>query len=75
MIYTHISHTYFGKENMSWCNKQVVGFAFISLDHAAYNAIKGGSLIVCTKCVEAARSALEWTKLEIHPAFTKIIGE
>lgn len=74
----HIMHTHHGEEARSWCgeqNEMQMTWGFISLDHAAYNAIRGGRLLACPECVRAAVSALSWTTAQRHPEFLEVISE
>ena len=54
----HIAHTHKEKEGTSWCGEGIYEFAFVSIDHAVYNAQNKGHLIACEKCVAAITGVL-----------------
>lgn len=54
----HIRHTHAELPGKGWCGAYIVGFAFVSLDHAAYNNLNGDRLVPCKSCVRAAVYAL-----------------
>lgn len=48
-----IKHTHANMKN-SWCNRRLFAeFAFVDIDHAAYNALSKGRLVACPECVSA----------------------
>jgi hypothetical protein len=54
-----IRHTHADKRQMTWCGLPVsYDFVFESIDHAAYNSLDEGRLLICPKCSEAIREAI-----------------
>lgn len=48
---TCVAHTHAHKKNESWCGRFVnTEFHFQNIDHAAYNAMNEGRLLVCPEC-------------------------
>jgi hypothetical protein len=43
----------------TWCGREVEGFAFVDIDHAAYNGRNEGRLVACKSCVAAVLKALQ----------------
>ena len=57
--YVHcIRQTHVERTRLSWCGEPIDGFAFESIDHAAYNGAAQGRLVACANCVRAVREAL-----------------
>lgn len=44
--------------NKTWCGERAVGFCFVSADHATYNKMNGGRLVICAECSTAIVKAL-----------------
>jgi hypothetical protein len=58
-----VQHTHADKKNQTWCGRSTDQFewTFVNLDHAAYNALQGGRLVLCDNCRAAAIAALSTT--------------
>lgn len=54
----HIRHSHAKLPWKAWCGAYISEFAFVSLDHAAYNNLNGDRLVPCKECVRAALHAL-----------------
>lgn len=56
----HIRHTHEDKKKTAWCGQELIfDWAFVNIDHVAYNNMNGGRLLPCKKCVEKVIEALE----------------
>jgi hypothetical protein len=42
----------------AWCGKDVEGFSFQGVDHAAENGLQNGRLVACGECVRVIHIAL-----------------
>lgn len=43
----------------AWCGRQLSGFHFVDIDHAALNGRQEGRLVACSTCVREIVAALE----------------
>lgn len=61
-----IEHTHADKVGQSWCGRDVrLEFRFENIDHAAYNALNGGRLLICPDCAGAALEAVSRGKYDV----------
>ena len=55
----HIQHTHADLKDRSWCGQEILDWAFVSIDHAAYNSLQKGYLLVCEDCIEKVKRAFD----------------
>lgn len=63
-VIKHIRHTHEELKGTAWCGRELFhhDWAFVDIDHAAYNARNGGRLLACKKCVAAIVKTLQEQK-------------
>ena len=56
----HIRHTHAKRTEQSWCGQPLprMEWAFTDIDHAAYERMNEGHLLVCPECVAAVTTML-----------------
>jgi hypothetical protein len=58
---TCIQHTHAERKGTTWCGRPLgpLGeFCFVDIDHAAYERLRGGRLLVCPECARIVTERL-----------------
>lgn len=56
-----IRHTHEERKRTSWCGREIepFEFAFTDIDHAAYERMRHGRLLICPECLKAVVETLQ----------------
>jgi hypothetical protein len=55
----HVKHTHADHEGKTWCGRPVgLEWAFENIDHAAYERMRDGRLLICDECLDAITTTL-----------------